>query len=351
MDRSPLQHERERRAWTQEQVADQLRSLGLEHGHGELGIDANAVSRHERGVIAFPRHPYPELYAALYGRVARDLWPLGTMEGVDRRTFLQTVAAAGGGVLLSGDDDLQAIQAVTSGLRRLEPTTPARELYGSVLSHVRFVGQRVDRGPRYAAAAADVARFAAWLAWDQNDHRHARALYAQAVRHGERSGDPVVGSYMRGSWALWAAETGQGAEAVRVGRRVVPAPSIAPWVATMRATVAASVRDTDTTLTALRDAEHAVSAGQEPSWRFIDPFTTTKLQSYTGRCYVRLGLNKAAVPALRQALHGTGHTKQRAVLLTDLARALGDGDEARELHAEVRRIGNELASAKVLSAV
>jgi hypothetical protein len=351
MDRSPLQRERERRGptWTQEHVADRIRQLGHQHGYPSLGIDANTVSRHERGIIAMPRHPYPTLYAALYGVPVEMLWPTARIDGMDRRTFLQVVAAAGGGTLLAGDDDLQAMRAVMSGRRRLEPTTPAAELRGSVLTHLRLVGQRAERGPAYAAAAAEVARFGAWLAWDQDDHGQARALYRRAVRYGKGSGDAVVGAYMLGSWALWAAETGHGAEAVRVGRRVAEVRPIAPWVAAMRATVASSVRDADGTLTALRDAERAMTAEQQPPWPFIYPLTPAKLQGYTGRCYARLGLHKAAVPALREALDGTGRTKQRAVLLADLARALGEGDEARELHAEARRIGAELASRKVLS--
>jgi hypothetical protein len=346
--RTPLQRERRRRGWTLARVVDELNQLAATLGYGELGIDTNAVSRYERGVIRFPRQPYPELFAVLYGQAVDDLWLLGTMADVDRRTFLQTVAAAGGSALLP-DDDLQAILAVTSGLRSLEPTTPAHELAGSVRSHLRLAGQRAGRGPRYAVAAAEVARFAAWLAWDQDDRRQARALYGQAVRYAERSGDTVIGSYMLGSWALWAAETGQGAEAVRIERRVAEARPIAVWLATMRATVAASVHDADTTLAALRDAERALTADQESSWPFIYPFTAPKLQGYTGRCYVRLGLHKAAVPVLREALDGTGRTKQRAVLLLDLARALGDGNEASELQAEARQIGDELASRKVLS--
>lgn len=344
-----LRTERERRGWTLEEVADAIRQLGHERGHHNLGIDANAVSRHERGVIGLPRHPYPTLYAALYGVPVAALWPTGTMADVNRRTFLQVVAAAGGGTLLGGDDDLQAMLAVTAGLRRLEPTTPAAELRGSVLTHLRLVGQRADRGPAYAAAAAEVARFGAWLAWDQDDHAQARTLYGRAVRYGERSGDAVVGAYMLGSWALWAAETGHGAEAVRLGRRVADAQPISLWLHAMRATVASSVRDADATLAALRDAERAMTADQQLPWPFIYPLTPAKVQGYTGRCYVRLGLHKAAVPALREALDGTERTKQRAVLLSDLARALGDGDEARELHAEARRIGAELASRKVLN--
>jgi tetratricopeptide (TPR) repeat protein len=347
-ERSPLQRARERRGLTQEQVADELRRLGLDHGHGELGVDANAVSRHERGVIAMPRAPYPALYNALYDVPVGELWP-ATMSGMDRRTFLQAIAATGGAALLPSDDDAAAMLAVTAGFRQLEPTTPARDLQTVVDAHLRLVGQRAGRGPTHAAAAAEIARFGAWLAWDQRNHQRARALYGQAVRYAAGSGNDVAAAYMRGSWALWAAETGQAVEALRVGRQVRAVPTIRPWLATMRATVAASAGDADETLTALRDAEWALRGQQQPSWSFIYPFTAPTLLAYTGRCYVRLGLYKAAVPALREALHRTRRTKQRAVLLLDLARALGDGDEARELVSEARQIGQEFQSQKVLA--
>jgi hypothetical protein len=44
-------------------------------------------------------------------------------------------------------------------------------------------------------------------------------------------------------------------------------------------------------------------------------------------------------------------SKQRAVLLLDLARALGPGHQAQELTIQARRIGEELHSQKVLAAV
>jgi transcriptional regulator with XRE-family HTH domain len=98
-DGTPLQRHRRARNWTQEQVADQLRQLA---GH-ELGIDANAVSRHERGIIAMPRPPYPELYAELYRTTVATLWP-GRMTGMERRRFLQAMAATPLAALLPGAD-------------------------------------------------------------------------------------------------------------------------------------------------------------------------------------------------------------------------------------------------------
>jgi transcriptional regulator with XRE-family HTH domain len=343
---SPLRRARARRELTQEQVADLLRQLGLERGHGELGVDANAVSRHERGVIGMPRPPYPQLYAELYGVGVDRLWPAATMGGMNRRTFLQAVAAASGGALLPAGDDLDAILQVTAGLRRLEATTPAGELRGPVLAHLRLVGARIDRDPRYAAAAAEVARLSAWLAWDQQDQQHARALYARAVRDALRSGQPALVAYMRGSWALWAAETGQGPQAVRIARQVPPA-QLGPWLHAMRATVAASVRDTDATLASLRQADRAMTVPPPPG---AAPFTPPKLAGYVGRSYKLLGLRKAAVPALREALAADPPDRHRASLLLDLADVLGPGnEEARQLRQDARRIGEQLGSRRLLA--
>lgn len=49
--KTPLQRERHIRGWSLEEVVEGLQQLARKHGYGELGIDANAVSRHERGVI------------------------------------------------------------------------------------------------------------------------------------------------------------------------------------------------------------------------------------------------------------------------------------------------------------
>ena len=74
-DETPLQRQRRRRGWTQADVVDRLNALACKLGLGELSIDTNAVSRHERGVIRRPRPPLPELYARLYGRLVQELWP------------------------------------------------------------------------------------------------------------------------------------------------------------------------------------------------------------------------------------------------------------------------------------
>jgi hypothetical protein len=360
MDGTPLQRHRRARNWTQEQVADQLRQLG---GH-ELGIDANAVSRHERGVIGRPRDPYPELYAKLYRTTVGTLWPPGRIGGMERRRFLQAMAATTGAAVLGGADaSTDAITAVTGGFRRLESTTAAAELGAPVTAHLRFIAGRLEHGgSQLAAAASEAAGLAAWLAVDQADDAAAGRHYRQAVGYARRSGSDVLAAYMLGSMALWAAETGRASDAARLvgqARRTIPQPApptVGAWLAAIEATAHAGAGDADTTLAVCKRAETAVAAGHDPLWPWLYPFDAAKLAGYVGACATRLRLPRTALPALTEALDGLGpaRTKQRALVLADLAanhRALGDDDQARELAAEADAIGIERASAKVLQRV
>src|SRR5215207_6761022 len=359
MDGTLLQRHRRARNWTQEQVADQLRQLG---GH-ELGIDANAVSRHERGIIAMPRPPYPELYAELYRTTVATLWP-GRMTGMERRQFLQAMAATPLAAVLGGEDpSAEAMTAVTGGFRRLESTTPAADLGAPVTAHLRFIDGRLEHGGRQlAAAASEAAGLAAWLAVDQADDAVAGRHYRQAVSYARRSGSDTLAAYMLGSMALWAAETGRASDAARLlgqARQSMPQPvplTVGAWLAAIEATAHANAGDADATVAAWKRAETAVAAGHEPMWPWLFAFDAAKLAGYVGACATRLRLPRTALPALTEALDGLGlaRTKQRALVLADLAannRALGDDDQARELAAEARAIGIERSSPKLLQRV
>jgi hypothetical protein len=365
MDGTPLQRHRRARKWTQADVADQLCNVvGPEHGHTTLGIDANAVSRHERGVIGRPRDPYPMLYAALYNTTVEALWPAGRIGSMERRRFLQAMAVTTGAVMLPGaDPSADAITSVTGGFRRLEATTPADELRAPVRAHLRFIAGRLHHGGRQlAAAASEAAGFAAWLAVDQADDTQAGHHYRRAVSYAERSGSDVLAAYMLGSMALWAAEAGRGSEARRlIGRAHDRIPHTAPptlqaWSAAIEAIAQAGAGDADATLAALKRAETAVAKAHDPVWPWLFPFDAVKLAGYVGACATRLKLPRTALPALQEALDGLGpaRTKQRALVLADLAanqRAVGDDDQARELAAEAHAIGVERSSPKVLRRV
>jgi tetratricopeptide (TPR) repeat protein len=363
MDESPLQRERERRGptWTQEFVADRIRQLGHEHGYGSLGIDANSVSRHERGIIAMPRHPYPALYAMLYGAPVEKLWPAARIEPMERRRFLHVLAATPVAAMLPAQSDVatEAITAVTGGFRRLEGSTPARELRSPVGAHLRFIAGRLDRGGvQLAAAASEAAGFAAWLAFDQADNAGAGRQYGRAVGYAERSGSDLLAAYMLGSMSAWAAEVGDGNRALRlIGRAQARLPAAMPptvraWAAAVQATAHASVGDADGALAALKQAEQQAAATHEPLWPWLFPFDSTKHAAYLGACATRLRLPRTAIPALQDALAGLGpaSTKPRALVLADLAanhRALGDDEQADALADEAREIGVTCGSTRV----
>jgi hypothetical protein len=332
----------------------------LEHGHPNLGIDANAVSRHEPGIIALPRDPYPALYSELYGTTVEELWPIiGDME---RRRFLGILAAAPvASILPAGTDPTtEAVTAVTGGFRRLEASTAARDLRGPVGAHLRFIAGRLDRGgKKLAAAASEAAGFTAWLAVDQGDDAEARRCYAQALAYAERSGSAVLVGYMLGSMSLWAAEAGNPGHALRlVGQapqrlpRAVP-PTVRAWTATVEAVAHASAGDADAALAAIQRAEVAIGQGHEPLWPWLLPFDRARFVGYLGACATKLNPSRTAIPALHEALDGS-RTKQRGLVLANLAanhRALGQLDQARAFAEEARAIGEEFASEKVLRRV
>lgn len=361
MERSPLQRAREWLGLTQEQVADELRRLGLERDHGELGVDANAVSRHERGVIAMPRAPYPEVYAELYGVPVETLWPAARIGDMERRRFLRAMAATGMAAVLPPGSDMttEAVTAVTGGFRRLEASSPATELRGPISAHLRFIAGRLERGgAQLAAAASEAAGFAAWLAFDQTDDQGAARHYRRAIGYAERSGSDVLAAYMLGSMSAWAAEVGNGHQALDLigqARSRLPAvvpPTVRAWAAAVQATAHASIGDAYAALAALKQAEQAAAGAHEPLWPWLFPFDPAKHAAYLGACATRLGLPRTAVPALRDALAGLGPapTKTRALVLADLAashRAMGDHEQAATPADQARAIGQACGSTRV----
>ncbi len=358
---SPLRRERKRRGWTLERVVNELRRLGAKHGYGELGVDANAVSRWELGKHQ-PQQPYPELFAILYEMTVEGLWP-STIDDMRRREFLISLGATGVAAALpagqaGGALDIGALTVITGAYRRLEATTPAAELAGPVYAHLRFVTQRLDQGgPRLAAAASEVAGLAGWLAFDQGDDQGARRAYEMAVRRAEQSGSEMLTAYMLGSMALWAAEAGHSNEAlalVGTARCHMPRkPSLTTraWMSAVEAMAHASAHRAEDAFAALKSAQRAV--GGEPEWPWVYPFDDAKLAGYQGAVATHVGRPDAAIPALRDALN-PGPSKARARTLADLAMsqlAAGDLDRAAHAAGEAFALGSAMGSRRVVRRV
>ena len=370
---TPLQRERAARgpSWTQSRVAEELTDLAWQLGHGEVGIDANAVSRHERGVIKRPRAPLPELYAALYKTTIDTLWPgfpHGTLDSspearraqVRRRQFIRSAGGVAvglaGGRLLATDPDaiLERVRHTTTRYRGDDEHRPASELIGPVLRHVRHLDRLSHQHPHLAAAASEAASYAAWLFVDLDNQATARGYYRTAIRLAEQAGSSTLHAYQLGSLAQLAADTGHGIGALRLAGdaadRIRPdAPTVAHgWVAATQALAHATVRDVRAAMAAL---DHAEAAGEgRPDWPWIRPFSADKLAAYRGQVEIRLQRPQAAQAALITALAArTAPTKERAVLLVHLAAtyARADTNEAARLLGEAYSIAAAKKSEKV----
>src|SRR5438270_7897567 len=98
-----LKAQRARLGLTQQEVAEALAALAWEHDHEQLGVDADMVSKWERGVKR-PRRLYRRLLCTLYDSTEEDLGlrqtrgdvPVDDFSGedVNRRQFLRAALVA-----------------------------------------------------------------------------------------------------------------------------------------------------------------------------------------------------------------------------------------------------------------
>src|SRR6266550_802180 len=98
-----LKAQRARLGLTQQGVADALAALAWEHDHEQLGVDADMVSKWERGAKR-PRRLYRRLFCMLYNSTEEDLGLRQTQGGapavdfsgedVNRRQFLRAALVA-----------------------------------------------------------------------------------------------------------------------------------------------------------------------------------------------------------------------------------------------------------------
>ena len=98
-----LKAQRARMGLTQQEVAEALAALAWEHDHEQLGVDADMVSKWERGAKR-PRRLYRRLFCMLYNSTEEDLGLRQTQGGapaddfsgedVNRREFLRAAVVA-----------------------------------------------------------------------------------------------------------------------------------------------------------------------------------------------------------------------------------------------------------------
>lgn len=116
------------------------------------------------------------------------------------------------------------LRVVTGGYRRLDGSTPARQLVKPVLEHLELT-QSLARGvqeharrTRLAAVGSEVASLAGWLSWDMGDYGSARTWYGVAVKSARRAGQPLLVAYQLGSLAQFEAHSGNAQQGLSLAR-------------------------------------------------------------------------------------------------------------------------------------
>jgi hypothetical protein len=248
--KTPLQRERRIRGWSLEDVVESLQQLAGKHGYGELGIDANAVSRHERGVIKRPRAPLPELYGRLYRKPVRVLWPDDDLlawenfpDHLDDGAVELPVPWIGRHV---GVADVERVRTDSELFGLMDHRHGGGHVRWMVVEYLRrevapmLNGTYTDQvGRELLIAAGVLSRRAGMMAYDTGQHTAAHRSLAQALQLARTAGHNALAAHVLISMSHQAIDLGRDRDALRmleVGRQdAVGAPTLLAKVAVMQA--------------------------------------------------------------------------------------------------------------------
>lgn len=324
----------------------QARGLGQRETAGLAGISQSRLSRIERGYEGTDGIPVMTRLAEVLNIPAHFLGLAESPESpVNRRQFLVNSAAVAATPLLpighqhDPTDQVSGLRQITGTYRRLDGYTPGRDLAAPVEAHLALGRRLLERtkksdasyGP-LAEALSETAGLAAWLAYDGANLGNAHGHYATAIAAARQADNRLLAAYMAGSRAALCADQGDPAEALsllRSARAYLGSgyPALAEaWLACQQALAHAAAKENILTWTALDRAEAAaarVDREAQPPWPWVFPFGHSKIASYRLTCAARLREPRAALRAATDAAPHlqTGHVRQRALLILDLAEA------------------------------
>ncbi|MDI3422947.1 helix-turn-helix domain-containing protein [Streptomyces luteolus] len=302
----------------------------------------------------------------------------GNGTDVERRSFVGGVAAIAVAPALSmaptqqafAVDSAQAatLRAATTAFRRLDGTTPSRQLVDTVLSHLRLTqavaqdAETDEERARLAAVGSEVASLAGWLHWDMGDNGSARTWYGASIKAARRSANPLLAAYQLGSLAQFEAHAGNAAQGLTLTRSARKQlgdglPAIADaWLSGVEALAHAAVGDPDSTdqaLTAAARRAEQVKHEEAPPWPWVFSFTEAKVAALRVSCGARLGLPRWISGARESTAEvmAPGHDKQRALLMLDIASghlAAGRLDGAFTMAARALETGLRYKSGRIV---
>lgn len=269
------------------------------------------------------------------------------------------------------------LTAITGGQRRLDATTPARDLARGAIANADMANRVFSRTKsaftgEVAAAVSEAAGFAAWLHADMRDIGTARTYYRLAIDRAHRAGNPLLACYMLGSFAAFEIDEDDALFALELiadARRVLDNtshPTPRAWLASIEALGhAAAGSDTsgdaaDRALLAAGDAINGDSnLSEPPPWPWMFPFDYAKLSGYKALVEVRLNRPAEALAAFAESIPAVQQApKQRAIVMLEVATAARQGgicekdtaktNEAFRLAGEAITIGVAYASERVI---
>jgi hypothetical protein len=377
-----LREHRLRAGLTQQEAAERLAELAWQLEHIHVGVNADMVSKWERG-LKQPSKLYRRLFAAMYG--LRPQPPAGTLpaqlldscsasldrlgpqaellrpmlleswrdELVRRRSLLTLLGiaplAGPAGELLdrlaatpaanplpTGVDVVESLEALARRYVDVYHSADPEALMAPVAAHLRTVAGLLEdraRDPlreRLVRNQGEVALLAGRLAFfDLDDALTARSYYHLAVESAAEVADPLLDAVVLGHAAfLPAAERrfGTAASYLARGRAALPAaegPLVRSWIAAVESEVASNAGDRQMASAALDTAERLAGEPGDgraaPYW--FDFYDATRLAGFRGYAALRFGRYEQAAAALEAAAAGlpARSVKQRAVVTADLA--------------------------------
>jgi transcriptional regulator with XRE-family HTH domain len=125
-----LRDQRLRRGWSLETAADRVNQLASAMGERQVAVSGSTFGKWERG-IQQPRGVYRELLCLLYDADAQELGLYqptgveGTLEDMQRRTFLQGLGAVTGFAVTSAVEPWQRLSAALRQPSRVDRQTVA----------------------------------------------------------------------------------------------------------------------------------------------------------------------------------------------------------------------------------
>jgi hypothetical protein len=245
-----------------------------------------------------------------------------------------------------GEPELAAIQHVAASYRELDNRLGGGRVRGAVVGYLTtevapmLADGRYDTntGRRLAAAGAELAQLAGWMAYDAGLHGHAQRYLTLALSFAHHAGHDGLGAEVlaaKAHQAVYLARPGEAVDLARAAQATARRAGLATLLAechVMEAHGHAANNDPRACGRALSGAESAFSKAvrdNDPAW--LRYFDEAYLAARMAHCFRALGEPAHAERYARRSLRMDGRfVRGKAFNLALLATALADQDDVEQ---------------------